>query len=107
MFKVDRDIPLPPEVLENVGKRKYPWYELAVGESFWVRGRTPAQMAACYAQVQRKTTMRFTARRSGPGTRCWRIISLVGATGLAIAFVSEYGHWAFTKLFLPAMFGLA
>jgi hypothetical protein len=106
VFRVQTDIPPPVEAANpDYGKRKYPWYEMSVGDSFWVRGKTTAQIAASYAQVQRKTDMLFTSRRDGDGVRCWRIKTLVGALGLAGPMALWYVAWAMTTPFFPSIAG--
>lgn len=99
VFLIDSHIPAPVPS----GKRIYPWHELKVGDSFFVRNRTPAVMAACYAQVQKTTKMRFMARREGFGTRVWRVTSFIGM-GFAAVFASKYAHWAITDLY-PLILG--
>src|SRR5688572_10545459 len=87
-FIIESHIPAPVPA----GKRIYPWHELKVGDSFWVRNRTPAVMAACYAQVQKTTKMKFMARKERFGTRVWRI-ALIGGMGFGFAWATQYAVW--------------
>ena len=98
---VDRDIPPPEDV--HKGKRKYPWYEMAVGESFFVKGKTATQLAASYAQVQRKTLMRFTARKWPGGVRVWRI-SMIGP-GMGLAAYNVLRHWDQSPIYTAIHYG--
>jgi hypothetical protein len=70
MIQIDKDVPMPKEVRYN----KYPWLEMAVGDSFFIPDGTknyPSRVAG-YA-TKRHAPKRFTARRVEGGTRVWRI----------------------------------
>lgn len=73
-IKIDKNIPLP-----RASKKRtvYPFQSLAVGESFFVPGRTPATISGSRQYAERATGHRFISRsvdeNGKNGVRVWRV----------------------------------
>jgi len=73
LFKIDKDIPIP------VASRtcRYPIADLAVGDSFFVPGRTPHAVQSVVVYWQRKLGTRYLTRSveidGARGVRIWRV----------------------------------
>lgn len=67
---IDKNIPIP--IMQQ--KRKYPWEQMAVGDSFFIAGAsvTPICNAANYAS-KRLGGWKFTSKTVDGGVRVWRI----------------------------------
>lgn len=70
MFTIEKDVPVP------VGgtRRKYPFPDMEVGDSFFIADPLRVQslrFAASYWGKRHGT--QFSVRREGTGCRCWRI----------------------------------
>ena len=60
---------------------RYPWKEMRVGQSFFVRtpddqkvrARVLGSLTSCRCNAQRKLGRRFTIRRVPGGYRAWRV----------------------------------
>ena len=72
-YKIEAGIPLPEM---RRGRRRYPWRQLAVGESFMVYGddkyRLMDSLTSCRAYAQMKTGWTFALRIMPSGVRVWR-----------------------------------
>jgi hypothetical protein len=67
-YKIDSGIPMPKP------KRKYPFEQLKVGDSFEVEGVSAAQLCVNAQHYTRKHGWKFTARTTGFNKcRVWRI----------------------------------
>lgn len=66
-IKIDKGIPMP----SFSGKRKYPWLEMEVGDSFlFPRGMTKAGARATSSSASRRyAPKKFRTK----GNRCWRV----------------------------------
>ena len=76
MFKIEKGIEIPEK--KSGRKRKYPFVEMQVGESFFVpivEGKSlqelQAMVGACANAAIGKG--KVTVRIDGDGVRCWRI----------------------------------
>ena len=75
-FKIDENVPLPPQ---NRGRKsKYPFYELEVGQSFFVPDEFKKKITGYigYARKclpKRKFTARSVEEGEDKGIRVWRI----------------------------------
>jgi len=72
MLPVDSGIPMPPP-----GKRKYPWHEMKVGDSFFAPNKTSAQFAAMINAYTKRNRGKFQGRdvieNNIKGCRVWRL----------------------------------
>ena len=70
LTKIQKGVPIPPA--RGPGVRKYPWYEMEVGDSFY----TPVKRQSFSQQLAIHNNNRdgkhFIARSEGKGTRVWR-----------------------------------
>ena len=85
MLKIDKNIPIPPKRKENYhrGKRKYPFLEMQVGDSFFVEcQQTPRARDHKIIQVnnvfrrykkRHNLQIKITTRSVPEGIRVWRI----------------------------------
>lgn len=56
-----------------VAATKYPWYDIAVGQSFFVPGKRLHRFASQINHAQRRSGRRFTARGKVDGVKVWRV----------------------------------
>lgn len=52
---------------------KYPWAEMAVGDSFYVPGMTASQMSSAWRRAKDKLGHEYSARSERSGVRVWRV----------------------------------
>ena len=72
MFKVEHGIDLPP--LKVGRETKYPWSDMAMGDSFAVpRNIRTIVLAAARGYSHRHPDYKFIARNIGDETRIWRV----------------------------------
>ncbi|CAH1657586.1 hypothetical protein CHELA1G11_13031 [Hyphomicrobiales bacterium] len=71
-YNIEKNIPMP---MPGGSRRRYPFYELNVGESFHISGSEKdmqaVRVAACH--YGRRHGRKFTVRAEDEGGRCWRI----------------------------------
>ena len=65
---VESNIPLPSE-----RTKRYPYKEMELGECFFVPESKIQLICNANYKAQKRTGMKFTARREGNGVRVWRI----------------------------------
>lgn len=65
VFKIDKGIPIPAWK----GRRKYPFADMAVGDSFHVKGVGSSLLSNAAANYKPK---KFAARKDATGVRVWR-----------------------------------
>jgi len=73
MFKIDKNIDMP--ALERRGRKSlYPFAEMEKGDSFFVEGKLPGQMASvAYNWSKRHSPeAKFVIKKEGLGCRVWR-----------------------------------
>lgn len=81
-IRVEKGVPIPPirrgPVAEAGSRRRYPWDEMEIGDSFAVRpkkGQTHRELAgalaALFSQRRRQYKELYTMRREGVGFRVW------------------------------------
>lgn len=78
-MQVDKSVPIPT----RTGNSKpwiYPWNELSVGDSFFVKAKpdydedkTQKKLSSLAANHAKKNGVKFTTRKGGGGVRVWRI----------------------------------
>ena len=71
MFEIETGFAIP-EQTKRGGKRKYPWYELEVGQSFFVPDAYSSFSALVRAQTTRMAPRKFEHRWVDGGVRVWR-----------------------------------
>jgi len=71
-FKIEKGVLLPTESLR--GAPKYPWSQLEVGDSFFVKGGN-LNVISSSARLwgKRNNGARFTTRTVDGGVRVWRV----------------------------------
>lgn len=69
MFEIEKGIEIP----QPKGNRKYPWKEMKVGDSFFLKGggHSTIYPAASYAGT--RNNKKFVVRAVEGGIRVWRI----------------------------------
>jgi len=71
MYKIEKGIALPQ------GKAKkqtiYPFAQMEVGDSFFVEGKTIANVSSSAVHHALKSEKKFSVRKENGGVRCWRI----------------------------------
>lgn len=68
-YKIDRGIPLPTGYFG----RKYPYADLAVGESFLDPHGNNQSISSGSSYAGKKLGRKFSVRKTSEGIRCWRI----------------------------------
>jgi hypothetical protein len=79
MFEIEKNVPIPEKVYKGGKGRKpkYPWFEMEVGDSFFVPN-PPRQKNGHIAPItsvpsKRYAPKRFVYRKEGEGVRVWRV----------------------------------
>jgi hypothetical protein len=74
MYKIEKGVPIPDDLIQDL-KRKYPFAELEVGDSFVVAGRDMRKaMRAADQYKRRHQGWSYRAKRLDDGTvRLWRV----------------------------------
>ena len=68
MIAIEKGVPIP------VGRRsKYPWRDMEVGDSFFVRGKTSATLNGARVNAQNGTRFKFKLKNVEGGVRVWRV----------------------------------
>lgn len=73
MFKIDSDVPAPSSL---PGRRRYPFGEMKVGDSFLIADGLDYNRIANSAHSFARANSRgwkFSIRKTPEGHRCWRI----------------------------------
>jgi hypothetical protein len=74
-FKIENHVPMPKP---GDGKRKYPWAQLELGQSFlipcdtWEREGVQFSLTSCRRGAE-KTGKKFATRQVDGGVRVWRV----------------------------------
>ncbi len=73
-IKIDKHVPMPVNS-GNSGKRKYPFLQLEVGDSFEVLDSEilPGSIRNCAFTAGKGTTLKFATRKTENGMRVWRV----------------------------------
>ena len=72
MIKIDKNIPIPPNNSQGGRPSKYPWRDMAVGDSFRVEGKTCNAVTGMASSAGKRLGMKFTVRTEDGGHRIWR-----------------------------------
>ncbi len=70
MVKIDKSVPIPQG---RSSHSKYPWRELQVGDSFFVKDKEASDLSGYFAPLRRKYGLRFVSRTVDGGVRIWRV----------------------------------
>ena len=71
MIPIDNDVPMPDSM--NSGRRKYPWRDMQIGESFFGTGMDIHSLTKSRSDAERRTGYKFTCRTVDGGVRVWRV----------------------------------
>lgn len=74
-MEIEKNIPIPNDRPHAGRKAKYPFAEMAIGESVFFPGESSNGYSAPYAAARMTATrkgMKFTARNVDGGLRIWR-----------------------------------
>ena len=74
MYKIEKHIPLPATIGNGFhALRKYPWYEMEKGDSFFVPKKPPSYVKNAATKVMKEhKDKKFVFQSEAAGTRCWR-----------------------------------
>lgn len=67
-IKVEKGIPIPPKSSAS----KYPYAQLEIGDSFFVKGKIANKFAASAYTQSKKLGIKTTVRNEKDGVRVWR-----------------------------------
>lgn len=70
MIMIDKGVPLPPS---RKGLSKYPWKDMAVGDSVFIQNAIRTTLLPQVYRAARRYGIKFTARTCSDGVRVWRI----------------------------------
>ena len=75
-YRVEKGVPLPLSAGQK-GKNKYPWYEMEVGDSFFVPGDKRGSVHNSASGIKSRTGLCFSCsvvtENGVKGVRVWRI----------------------------------
>jgi hypothetical protein len=71
-FQIEKGVPLPPLAVVSGRPTKYPWTEMAVGDSFFVPGQSSVKFSGNITSAKKMTGFKFTTRTVDGGVRVWR-----------------------------------
>jgi hypothetical protein len=74
MYTIEKNIPMPPQEKREHAKRKYPFNQMEVGDSFLVgkENREKTRIACFNEGVRKKKLFKVTKDLEGE-IRCWRL----------------------------------
>lgn len=73
-FIIEKDVVMPPRKQSGGRHANYPFFEMAIGDSFLASEKKQQMKAALAAYTfGRKNNMRFATRKVEGGLRIWRI----------------------------------
>jgi hypothetical protein len=64
-IQIEKGVPMP-------ARNKYPFAEMAVGDSFFVAGRSATEICGNISNARKKLGFKFTTRTVEGGVRVWR-----------------------------------
>lgn len=68
MYTVDKGVPLP----KSASQAKYPWSEMAVGDSFFVPSMTESARGGL-TSIAKSRGIKISTRKMDGGIRVWRV----------------------------------
>lgn len=76
-YKLEKNVPMPLGSVDRGAKRKYPWLEMEVGDSFAIpagQHESVRTSASAWEARHPEDPRMFTVRKTENGTyRCWRV----------------------------------
>lgn len=73
IYVIEKDIPIPPVRKGDNSKKRLPWAEMEVGDSFFM-GKCHIQTACKHVAARQKRCQHtYTARSYSGGARIWRV----------------------------------
>ena len=72
MIEIDKNFEIP-KIKTKGPNRKYPWFEMQVGDSFFVADVKTSVLSTNASAFSLKTGFKFTCRSVDGGVRVWRI----------------------------------
>jgi hypothetical protein len=72
MYEVQKNIPIP-SAAKTDKRKKYPFDEMDVGDSFFVANMTARALSNSSQWHANKTGKKFTCATEADGARCWRV----------------------------------
>jgi len=73
MIEIEKGIPLPEVKRGRKGNYRYPWRDMAIGDSFLAPDADIRYMAASAVGARKRLGRRFACRTVEGGVRVWRI----------------------------------
>lgn len=71
MITIEKNIPIP---FKRTYRSKYPWQDMKVGDSFFIKEANPKNIAAAvYSAAKRFEGKQFLWRDMDGGIRVWRV----------------------------------
>lgn len=67
-FQIEKNVPAP-----SAGNAKYPWRQMAIGDSFFVPNVSTQKMSNAASARKTRGVGTFTCRAEEGGVRVWRI----------------------------------
>jgi hypothetical protein len=71
-FEIENEHAIPAARQHNGRREKYPWSQLDVGQSFFVKGGALRSMSSTASHAGRRNGKKFIARDAEGGIRVWR-----------------------------------
>jgi hypothetical protein len=68
-YRLEKGVPLPTAY---AGRKKYPFGEMEIGDSFSFKADELTRVRAAASYFGTRNGKKFSARKDGPGCRCWR-----------------------------------
>ncbi len=74
MYRIERNVPIPPKSQNGGRKRLYPFANMQVSDSIFVCGKNDGKKVMGSARAHGKAHgKRFIYRAEGDGVRIWRV----------------------------------
>jgi hypothetical protein len=71
-FEIEDEHAIPAARQHNGRREKYPWSQLDIGQSFFVKGGVLRSMSSTASHAGRRNGKKFIARDAEGGIRVWR-----------------------------------
>ena len=72
-FEIEDDHPIPATWQHSGRKEKYPWSQLEVGQSFFVKDGEVRKIGGAACHAGRRNGKKFVVRVVDGGVRAWRV----------------------------------
>ena len=71
-YQIDKGVPMPP-ISRGKGRLVYPWDEMEVGDSFFVKDGKVKTLSRSCGTYGKRLERKFTSRTVEGGARVWRV----------------------------------